>query len=487
VAIGTIVPNSGNVLNGIIKAGDGIAKENYKWPNIGLGPRFGLAYDLTGSQRMVIRGGFGMFYDRLNGNTIYNQVGNPPSSLSTTLRNGNLQTLATAANTQAPSSMTVFYYDSKLPTSLQWNGGVQMTLPWSSSLDVSYVGSHAYNILGNNPDLNTPDIGSAYLAKNQDPTLASTVPGANAVTTDLMRPYQGLGAINTTWGKNWNGYDSIQMSLNRRFRKGVQATLNYTRSLRTIGNTSAILRLQHNADGSYSVRDDQAAYDKLLENTGNRPHVIRGSFVWDMPDLKRDSMGMKAVGFVVNDWQLSGVFTGTSGAAYDSTFSYNANGASVNLTGAPNYPARIVVIGDPGSGCSNNQYKQFNTAAITGPQYNSLGMESGSNLMNGCFDHTTDLSIARNIKIGSGQKQVQLRIDAFNVFNTVVFNSLQTQLQFNSPTDLTIRNPQFQADGSLALTGTPAVPRVRPQDAGYGAVTGAQAMRSLQGQIRFSF
>ena len=86
VAIGTIVPNSGNVFNGIIVAGQGIAKENYKWPNIGLGPRFGAAYDLTGSQRMVVRGGFGMFFDRLNGNTVYNQVGNPRSACPPTSR-----------------------------------------------------------------------------------------------------------------------------------------------------------------------------------------------------------------------------------------------------------------------------------------------------------------------------------------------------------------------------------------------------------------
>ena len=193
--------------------------------------------------------------------------------------------------------MTVFYYNSKLPTSLQWNGGVQMTLPWSSSLDVSYVGSHAYNILGSNPDINSPDIGVAYLAKNQDSTLTSTVPGANAVTTDLMRPYQGLGSISTTWGKNWNGYDSIQMSLNRRFRKGVQATFNYTRSIRTIGNTSAQLRLDHAADGSFTVRQDQATLDDLLRNTGNRPHVIRANFVWDMPDLRRSEPALKALGF----------------------------------------------------------------------------------------------------------------------------------------------------------------------------------------------
>ena len=53
LAIGQLVPNTGNALNGIVKAGDGIAKGNYEWPTIGYAPRFGAAYDLTGSQRFV--------------------------------------------------------------------------------------------------------------------------------------------------------------------------------------------------------------------------------------------------------------------------------------------------------------------------------------------------------------------------------------------------------------------------------------------------
>ena len=239
VGIGTLVPGSGDPYNGIVVAGDGIAKTNYTWPNSGFAPRFGAAYDVSGTQRWVVRGGFGMFFDRLNGNTVYSQVGNPPVGKSTNVRNGNLQTLGQSGLvTQTPSSMTVFYYDSKLPTSLQWNIGTQMTLPWSSSLDVSYVGSHSYNILGSEPGRELAGYRCLPISRRiRIRRLSSTTPGAAAVTTDLMRPYRGLGSINTTWGKNWNGYDSIQMSLNRRFRDGVQATLNYTRSLRTIGNT----------------------------------------------------------------------------------------------------------------------------------------------------------------------------------------------------------------------------------------------------------
>jgi len=78
-------------------------------------------------------------------------------------------------------------------------------------------------------------------------------------------------------------------------------------------------------------------------------------------------------------------------------------------------------------------------------------------------------------------------LDMFNALNTVVYSSRQSQLQLNSPTDLTVRNPEFNADGTFAVTGTPAVQRVKPQDAGFGAVTGAQAMRTMQAQIRFQF
>src|SRR5262245_9585456 len=60
-AIGTVIPGSGNVTNGVRKAGDGIADTAYVWPTMVLAPRFGLAYDLTGSQTFVLRAGGGLF------------------------------------------------------------------------------------------------------------------------------------------------------------------------------------------------------------------------------------------------------------------------------------------------------------------------------------------------------------------------------------------------------------------------------------------
>jgi hypothetical protein len=111
---------------------------------------------------------------------------------------------------------------------------------------------------------------------------------------------------------------------------------------------------------------------------------------------------------------------------------------------------------------------------VSGPTYNSVGLESGRNYMIGCPDHTMDLAVARNIRFG-GSRQLQLRLDAYNVFNTAVITGRQNQAQFNSPTDLTLRNPQYvvnAGDSTLApgATGTVLNPnRLKPKDAGFGA------------------
>ena len=485
-AIGTIVPNTGNLTNGIFAQGQGIVEEGYTWPNIALAPRFGMAYDLTGEQKVVLRGGFGLFFDRPEGNSIYNTVANPPFSIGSIVQYAQLQTLSSALTTQAPPQIFTFWYDSKLPSSFQWNGGAQFVLPWATSLDLSYVGQRGFNLVrsqeqtptgSNAVDLNSVDFGAAYLPQNQDPTRARTsVPGADALPTDLLRPYRGLGSVQVMWGRTQNQYHSLQASLNRRFRNGLQYGLNYTLGLSYTGNTITPLRLQHAPDGSFSIRDDQAAADKLLENTGLRRHIVKGSFVWDLPDLDR----WQPVRLIVNDWQLSGVVTAGSGAAYDISYAYQTGGANVNITGSPSYGGRVRIEGDPGSGCSSNQYGQFNTAAFQGPAYGSVGLESGRNYMNGCFDKTVDLSVARNIRLG-GSRTAQIRFDIFNALNTVVYSSRATQLQLSDPQTQIVRNGQYNTDGSINPS------RLRPSTAGFGAATNAQSMRAVQIQLRFQF
>ena len=108
---------------------------------------------------------------------------------------------------------------------------------------------------------------------------------------------------------------------------------------------------------------------------------MKANFVWDLPDIQqRAAPRCRALGCVVNDWQISGIWTGATGAAYTVGFSYQSGGGNVNLTGSPDYGARIRVVGDPGGGCSSDRYRQFNAAAFQGPLVGSVGLESGSRL-----------------------------------------------------------------------------------------------------------
>ena len=166
-----------------------------------------------------------------------------------------LQTLGPGRTPRAgPPALSTYEYEPNLPTSWQWNVGVQMTLPWSTALDVEYVGQRA-TYQGQTVDINQVDMGAAFLPQNQDPTLAPTTNGSSALPTDLLRSFKGYGQINQFTQRGENLYHSIQSSINRRFRNGLSFGLNYTLGLSFTGNSGA--RLEHDANGNLRYRADQ--------------------------------------------------------------------------------------------------------------------------------------------------------------------------------------------------------------------------------------
>jgi hypothetical protein len=295
---------------------------------------------------------------------------------------------------------------------------------------------------------------------------------------DLARSFRGYSTITLRAYEGWRTYHSIQLSFNRRFANGFSFGFSDTIGLYDRGSVAP--RLQHDAPGTWSVRDDDAEFQKLLGNN-NPGQLLKANFVWQLPRLPAEDGARRVFGAIVNDWQLSGVWTGSTGPAYSVGFNYANGGSSLNLTGSPDYGARVRIVGDPGSGCGDDPYRQFNASAFQGPVTGSNGLESGNNYLRGCFQSTLDLSLARNIPVGTG-RTIQLRVDLFNAPNSAIITSRNTTLNLSNPNDpVTINNLPFDANGNLIES------RSRPRGAGVGVATNYQNPRTLQAQIRFTF
>ena len=486
VLIGTPVPGVGDPLNGIKQAGHGIANTNYLQPGLVFGPRFGAAYDVEGKSSLVIRGGVGLFYERPDGNTVFSTPGNAPIATDQNLYTSTLQSIGTGLSPLPVPSLVTMQYNAAIPSTWEWQAGVQKSLPAGMVLDVSYVGDHAYNQYGgtqggNQVGQNQVPLGQAYLAAYQDPTLGtSTVPGASAYTTNLLRPFAGLGTVAQNATQFHNSYHSIQVSVNRRFNHGFSVAANYTYGISATGNTGLTQRFTETAPGVLVLRSDEAAYEALNNTLDRRPNYLKMNATWSVPGItSRGSF----VHVVTGDWQVSGVLTATSGTVYTPGYSYQTNGSSVNITGSPDLGGMPVLASGLGSGCSTNPFSEFNATSITGPTYGSVQMESARNSMRGCPTDNVDTSAVRKFHFWKFKESrtFEFRADIFNTMNAVMINGRQNQAQFNNPTSMTFVNAEYSANGSIANG------RSLPQNAGFGAANAAQTMRNIQLELRVGF
>jgi hypothetical protein len=467
VSIGRIVPNSGELLNGVFPAGRGIENGLYRNRGVHYGPRFGVTYDVTGAQRVILRGGGGVFYDRPQGNTVFDLIQNPPAAVQPTLFYGRLQEIDPNNALLAPPALVAFDHEGKVPTTYAFNLGVQYTLPLDAVLDLSYVGSVSNHLLQRR-NINAPPYGAAYLPENQDPTAAANpVPGATALPVDFLRPYRGFANISLIEPVASSNYHSLQTAVNRRFKDGLLLGINYTLS-KALGTVSAdlpnitLIRAPRSDENQHSANYGPLDFD--------RRHVFVTNFVWDLPRVGRRGV----VGGVLNDWQLSGVYRWHTGEPY--TISYTVPGTSAyTLTGTQQIEgARVVITGDPGTGHTNDPYRMFNASAFTAPRPGSIGLESGVNYMNRAPVNNLDLSLARRFSLG-GIRRLELRIDAFNALNHTQFLDINTTLAVRGLTDPTPTNLPYDENGQL----------VNPT--GFGAVTSVRPSRQVQLLARLQF
>jgi hypothetical protein len=467
--IGRLTPGS-NRFNGAFQAGQGIDDQLQDGGAFKVSPRFGMVYDLTGKAETIIRGGYGIFYDRPQGNMVFDMIANAPGVLQPQLQWGRLQDLTSAAGDPNPTlSMNPTVFNFQPPRVQQWNVGVQHKLWRGLMLDVAYVGSKSDNLL-RQVQINSVPVGATFLPQNQDPTRApNSTPGANALPSDLLRPYQGYGAIRMWDYSGYSNYHGLQIGVNRRFENRLMFSAFYVRS-KALG-----INNDDFSAGAPNQTDEQIRRLDYSYVASDRPNNFVVNFIYQTPHVASGILGG-----ATNDWQLSGIYRWTSGRPYNIAFNIPSIGAA-NLSGTDNPAARVVLTCDPGRGWSSDPYKQFDTSCFAPAQPGSDGAESSRYFLHGPPINNFDLSVSKVFPIARTLR-FEVRLDMFNALNHTQFQGtsanntgINNTVNFTSLADRTVTNLPYNSSGALT------------QPNGFGTISGVAQPRTLQLVTRVTF
>jgi Carboxypeptidase regulatory-like domain/TonB dependent receptor/TonB-dependent Receptor Plug Domain len=463
--IGRLTPGS-NRFNGTFQAGNGINDQLQDGSAFRVSPRVGAVYDLTGQGRTIVRGGFGIFYDRPQGNMVFDMISNAPGVLNSRIDWGRLQELTSAGGDPLTTlSLNPTAFEFKPPRVSQWNIGVQHKLLEEVILDVAYVGSDSTDLL-RQVQINALPFGATFQPQNQDPTrVPSATPGATALPTDLLRPYRGFGGIRMWDYSGYGDYKALQTAVTRRFDRGFMVSGFWVWS-----KAQGINNDDFAAGVPNLTPEETRRLDYGLVNY-DRTHNFTVNAIYQTPRVTES----RALALLANDWQFSGVYRWTSGRPYQVNFSIPGIGAA-NLTGTDGNPnARIALTCDPGRGWSGDPYQQFtNPSCFAPPQPGSKGDETPRFFARNPPLNNFDLSVSKNLGIAHGAK-FEIRLDMFNVLDTVQFTLVNDTVNFRSLTDRTITNLPYDAQGNLT------------QRNGFGTIRETAPARTLQLVTRVTF
>ncbi len=421
--IGQFVPGTGDPANGSAIGGkNGYPAGLYTNPWLAYGPRFGFAYDLFGKGRTALRGGFGMFKDRPQGNPTFNTNGNPPVAYSPTLWYGNLDTYAQGGGAIGPSNVSTLLGFNQMSSTMNFSLGIQHQV-WNTLIDVSYVGGLSRHLLGNT-NINPIPMFARFNPANQDPTR----PG-NPLPDNFLRPYRGWGDINLRQNVMTSNYNALQVAANRRYTRGLQFGLAYTFS-RTLGV----------ADSDTSGVSPY--FEPRKRNYGplgfHRPHVFTMNYIYDMPKIA-ERMRVKPLRWVLDDWQMAGFTSFATGAPFAPGFS-TVDGQ--DITGSSE-GARITVIGDPRLSKDEKSYfRNFKQEMFRRTPRGDFG-NAGVNFLHHPGTNNWDIGISKRIPLGPEARFLNFRTELYNAWNHTQFMSLFTGARFNAAGDQV--DPNFGA------------------------------------------
>jgi hypothetical protein len=392
-------------------------------------PRLGFSYDLTGSGKTVLRGGVGSFYERMQGNDVYNiapaaPFSNNPGVSNTSFANPfaswlNGSSLSMTSLPTTPQGSTTLATTYKAPGVAQFSLGVQREVVPSLILVTQYVGNIAWHqnvILPINPlPLSTP------LATRQRAGAGQLNTAENA----SLRTYPGFTGISQQSNIATGTYNSMQIGLRQQDRHGLSFEVDYTWAHQIDSQLGS-------ADLTQVSNPFNLKYDKGSGNLDRR-QALNINYIWKMPFFNASSNG--AVKTILGGWTLSGTVISQTGLPWAGNNAPGYGGSDTvglggNYTIRPNFAGKVYY---PKKKDSKGNYQWVSPQGFSNPVASWNG---GANLGFG--------NARRDIVVGPGRTNFgtnlyksfairesmhfEFRAETFNTFNHTQFNAFHNNV-----------------------------------------------------------
>ena len=430
----------GNRFNGLVRAGNGVpAEELARVPGgdsatvlaVPVGaprglyeghhyimPRIGFAYSPFEDNKTAIRGGFGMYYDRIEGNLIFPSLSNPPYATSAQFQNANLSNITGGSTTAAPfAQINAVNPELDTPYTMSYSLSLQRELPYGIFAEAAYVANLGRHLI-RQPDINQPTF---------EQIRANLPPGPN-VNVNALRPFKGYTAIRMRLSDSTSNYHGMQLYAAK--RKGdLLMTTSYTWS-----------KVLTDASGFNDNPEDPFNRDfNYGPATFDRRHVFALTYTYAPKMFSRMRGFAKAV---LDGYEISGItrlqsgpyltVTATSGAAFGNRRADCVSSEALMPNGERG----------PNSWANRDAFA---------PAPESRRGTCGVGTLQGPGSQTWDFSLRRRFRL-TEDFNLQFQADIFNAFNRTNFRDLESNLSTAAFGTISTSGPPRNIQFGLKLT-----------------------------------